>query len=71
MKPRVVIEDVLVRLDKLIIPVYFIILEVDDDVEVPFILGHPFLNTLGALINVKGGKMTLRIRKEQVVFTLP
>ncbi|XP_039135746.1 uncharacterized protein LOC120273170 [Dioscorea cayenensis subsp. rotundata] len=70
-RPRAVVEDVLVRVDKLIIPVDFMILDVDDDVEVPLILGHPFLNTSGALIDVKEGKMTLRVRDEQVVFTLP
>lgn len=38
-KPRGVIEDVLVRVDKLIIRVDFVILDVYDDVEVPMILG--------------------------------
>ncbi|XP_039145572.1 uncharacterized protein LOC120282792 [Dioscorea cayenensis subsp. rotundata] len=38
-KPRGVVEDVLVRVDKLIIPVDFVILDMDDDVEVPLILG--------------------------------
>ncbi|XP_039134238.1 uncharacterized protein LOC120271631 [Dioscorea cayenensis subsp. rotundata] len=38
-KHRGVVEDVLVRVDKLIIPVDFVILDVDDDVEVPLILG--------------------------------
>ncbi|XP_039115823.1 uncharacterized protein LOC120251350 [Dioscorea cayenensis subsp. rotundata] len=70
-KPRGVVEDVLVRVDKLIIPVDFIILDVDDDVEVPLILGRPFLNTAGALIDVKGGKMTLRVGDEEVILTLP
>ncbi|XP_039131793.1 uncharacterized protein LOC120268456 [Dioscorea cayenensis subsp. rotundata] len=70
-RPRGVVEDVLVRVDKLIIPVHFVILDVDDDVDVPLILGRPFLNTSGALIDVKGGKMTLRVGDEQVVFTFP
>ena len=70
-KPRGVVEDILVRVDKLIIPVDFVILDVDDDVEVLLILGRPFLNTAGALIDVKEGKMTLRVGDEQVVFTLP
>ncbi|XP_039134166.1 uncharacterized protein LOC120271544 [Dioscorea cayenensis subsp. rotundata] len=69
-KPRGVVEDVLVKVDKLIIPVDFVILDVDADVEVPLILGRPFLNTAGALIDVKGGKMTLRVGDEKVVFTL-
>ncbi|XP_039117846.1 uncharacterized protein LOC120253603 [Dioscorea cayenensis subsp. rotundata] len=69
-KPRGVVEDVLVKVDKLIIPVNFVILDVDDDVDVPLILGRPFLNTSGALIDVKGGRMILRVREEKVVFTL-
>lgn len=57
--------------DKLIIPVDFVILCMDDDVEVLLILGCPFLNTSGALTDMKGGKMTLRVGDEQVVFNLP
>ncbi|XP_039115827.1 uncharacterized protein LOC120251354 [Dioscorea cayenensis subsp. rotundata] len=70
-KPRGVVKDVLVRVDKLIIPVDFVILDVDDDVEVPLILGRPFFNTASALIDVKGGKMTLRVGDEEVILTLP
>lgn len=64
-KPRGVVEDVLVRVDELIIPVDFLILDVDDDVEALLILGHPFLNTSGALIDVKVGKMTVRVGEEK------
>ncbi|XP_039118815.1 uncharacterized protein LOC120254900 [Dioscorea cayenensis subsp. rotundata] len=38
-KPCGVVEDVLVRIDKFIIPVDFVILDVDGDVKVPLILG--------------------------------
>lgn len=37
--PRKVIEHVLVKVDKFILPMDFIILDVDEDVEVPLILG--------------------------------
>ncbi|XP_039126184.1 uncharacterized protein LOC120262175 [Dioscorea cayenensis subsp. rotundata] len=70
-KPRGVVQNVLVRVDKLIIPVEFVILDVDDDVEVPLILGCLFLNSSRTLIDNKGWKMTLRVGDEQVVFTLP
>ncbi|XP_039146805.1 uncharacterized protein LOC120284046 [Dioscorea cayenensis subsp. rotundata] len=69
-RPRGVVEDVLVRVDKLIIPVDFVILDVDDDVDVPLIFGRPFLNTSGALIDVKGDQMTLRVGDEQEVLAL-
>ena len=46
-KLRRIVEDVLVRVDKLIIPVDFVMLDIDDNVEVPLILGRSFLNTSG------------------------
>ncbi|XP_039118011.1 uncharacterized protein LOC120253862 [Dioscorea cayenensis subsp. rotundata] len=69
-KPKGVVEDVLVKVDKLIILVDFVILDVDDDVDVPLILGRPFLNTSSALIDVKGGRMILRVGEEKVIYTL-
>ncbi|XP_039115797.1 uncharacterized protein LOC120251312 [Dioscorea cayenensis subsp. rotundata] len=69
-KPRGVVEDVLVRVDKLIIPIEFVILDVDDDVEVPLILGRPFLNTTGALIDVKCWMMKLRVGDKEFIFTM-
>lgn len=41
--PRGVVEDVLVKVDKFIFLADFIILDVDEEVEVPLILGRPFL----------------------------
>ena len=36
------IEDVLVKVDKFIFPAYFIILDMEEDKEIPIILGRPF-----------------------------
>ncbi|CAH9088199.1 unnamed protein product [Cuscuta epithymum] len=41
--PKGIIEDVLVKVDKFIIPVDFVILDMNRDREVPLILGRPFL----------------------------
>ena len=43
--PRGVVEDVLVKVDKLILPADFIILDMEEDKDVPIILGRPFLAT--------------------------
>ncbi|CAH9074071.1 unnamed protein product [Cuscuta epithymum] len=43
--PQGIIEDVLVKVDKFIFPVDFVILDMDQDREVPLILGRPFLAT--------------------------
>ena len=62
--------DVLVKVDKIIFPVDFVILDVDDDVGVPLIIGRRFLATSQALIDVSNGKMILRVGDEEVMFPL-
>nr|XP_016472959.1 PREDICTED: uncharacterized protein LOC107794913 [Nicotiana tabacum] len=51
--PEGIIEDVLVRVGKFILPADFIVLDYEADEEVPIILGRPFLATGGAIIDVK------------------
>ncbi|XP_050238275.1 uncharacterized protein LOC126687762 [Mercurialis annua] len=58
-RPFGIVEDVLVKVDKFIFPVDFVILDYAVDKECPMILGRPFMNTGRALIDVHGGKLTL------------
>ena len=51
--PKGVIEDVLVKVDKFIFPADFIALDMDEDNEIPLILGRPFLTTGRTLIDVQ------------------
>ena len=46
------IEDVVVKVDKFIFLVDFIILNMEEDTEIPIILGRPFLATSEAMIDV-------------------
>ena len=50
--PWGVIEVVLVKVDKFIFPADFIVLDMEEDTNVPIILGRPFLATGQALIDV-------------------
>lgn len=50
--PRGIIENVLVEVEKLIFPVSFLIMDMERDKDVPFILDRPFLVTRKALIGV-------------------
>ncbi|XP_009593592.1 uncharacterized protein [Nicotiana tomentosiformis] len=50
-----IIEDVLVRVGKFILPTDFIALDYEADEEVPIILERPFLATSGAIIDVGKG----------------
>ncbi|XP_017227876.2 uncharacterized protein LOC108203452 [Daucus carota subsp. sativus] len=68
--PLGVLEDVLVNVDKFVIPCDFVILEMNEDVEIPIILGRPFLATAGASIDVKAGKVSLNVGEEKVEFDL-
>ena len=61
-------EDILVKVDKFIFLVDFIILYFEADITCSLILGRPFLNTGKALIDVHEGKLTLRVGDEKVDF---
>ncbi|XP_073290049.1 uncharacterized protein [Primulina huaijiensis] len=66
--PRGVIEDVLVKVDKFIFPADFVVLDMEEDMEMPLILGRPFLATGKALIDVQEGKLRLRVGEEEFTF---
>ncbi|KAK6123405.1 hypothetical protein DH2020_042849 [Rehmannia glutinosa] len=68
--PRGIIEDVLVKVDKFIFPADFVVLDMEEDREVPLILGRPFLATGRALIDVQRGELTLRVNEEEVMFNI-
>ena len=64
--PRGVIEDVLVKVDKFIFPVDFIVLVMEEDMEISIILGRPFLETGKAMIDVEKGELKLRVQDKEV-----
>ncbi|KAL0433649.1 UNVERIFIED_CONTAM: hypothetical protein Slati_2699200 [Sesamum latifolium] len=68
--PRGIIEDVLVKVRKFVIPVDFIVLDMEEDKNMPLILGRPFLATSRALFDVQKSQLTLRVNYEHVVFNV-
>ncbi|XP_073132930.1 uncharacterized protein [Henckelia pumila] len=66
--PREIIEDVLVKVDKFTFPVDFMVLDMEEDLDMPLILGRPFLATEKALIDVQKGELLLRIGEEKISF---
>ena len=68
--PRGVIEDVLVKVDKFIFPADFIVLDMEEDKEIPIILGRPFLATGKAMIDVQRGELKLRVQEDEVKFNV-
>ncbi|XP_022869740.1 uncharacterized protein LOC111389116 [Olea europaea var. sylvestris] len=68
--PRGIIEDVLIKVEKFIFPADFLILDMEEDKDVPLILGRPFLATRRALIDVQRGQSILRLGEEQLSFNV-
>src|SRR5436190_806301 len=68
-RPRGILEDVLIKVQHLIFPIDLVVLDTkDDDLGIPLILGRSFLRTARTIIDVYEGKLTLRIGDESVEF---
>ncbi|XP_050909900.1 uncharacterized protein LOC127123743 [Lathyrus oleraceus] len=65
-QPYGIVEDVLVKIDKFVFPVNFVILEMPEDEEIPLILGRPFLETGRCMIGIEEGTMTLKVYDEEL-----
>ncbi|GKF64197.1 DNA-directed DNA polymerase, partial [Tanacetum coccineum] len=65
---RGIIKNVLIKVDKFVLPIDFVILDMPKDSRVPIILGRPFLATAGAMIDMFNKKITLRVRDDEVIF---
>ncbi|XP_027181980.1 uncharacterized protein LOC113780372 [Coffea eugenioides] len=68
--PLGVLENVLIKFQKFIIPVDFVVLDMEEDMSIPIILGRPFSATAGTIIDVKNGKLKFQVGEEEVVFNL-
>ena len=68
--PIGILNDVLVKVEPLIFPADFVILDCEVDFEVPIILGSPFLATGKALVDMEKGKMKFRLNNEEVTFNI-
>jgi hypothetical protein len=68
--PRGIIEDVLIKLDKFYFPVDFIMLDIElvqnVRIQIPMILGRPFLAMANALINCRTEVMKISFRNMTV-----
>ena len=69
-QPKSILEDVLVKVKKFIFLVDFVIMQMDEDTQIPLLLGRPFLATGAALIDVHKGELTLRVGDEAVHFNI-
>jgi len=55
--PHGIVEDLLVKVDKFLLPVDFVVMDIEEDVEVPLILGKPFMKNAKVIIDVDKGRL--------------
>ena len=60
----------LVKVDNFIFLVNFLVLDMEEDKEIPLILGQPFLAIRRALIDVHSENLTLRLNDGEVHFNI-
>ncbi|XP_021763595.1 uncharacterized protein LOC110728205 [Chenopodium quinoa] len=69
--PLGILEDVPVQVGRVFVPCDFVVMEMEEDTTVPLILGIPFLNTAGVVIDMKQGRLTLNVGYEKISFSFP
>ena len=70
-RPRGILEDVLVKVGKFILPANFIVLDMEKDwmpSPLPLILGRPFMKTTNMKICVKKGIVSMKVNGKKIKF---
>ena len=65
-----ILEDILIKVGKFIFPMDFVMIDIEEDKQVPLLSGKPFLAIGETLIEVKKGELTLRVGDEEEHFNL-
>nr|KYP75993.1 hypothetical protein KK1_020211 [Cajanus cajan] len=59
--PHGIVEDVMVQVDRFLFPVDFVVMDIEEEIDVPLILGRPFMKTARVLIDVDDGKLNFDV----------
>ena len=69
-RPMGIDEDVLVRVDKFVFSVDFVVMDIEEEDDVPLILGKAFMLATRMMIDYDGGLMKVRLDNEEINFNL-
>ncbi|XP_058726938.1 uncharacterized protein LOC131598342 [Vicia villosa] len=69
-RPYGVAEDLIVKVDKFLFPVDFVVIDTKEDINTHLILGRPFMKTARMMIDIDDVLMKLRFQDEEVCFDL-
>ncbi|GKE41226.1 putative gnk2-like domain-containing protein [Tanacetum coccineum] len=68
--PKGLVENLHVKIDKLIFPIDFVILDIVEDIRMPIILGRPLLATAHAKVDIFRKSISLEDGNEKVIFKI-
>ncbi|GJX27685.1 putative reverse transcriptase domain-containing protein [Tanacetum coccineum] len=68
--PKGIAENVMVKVDKFVFRVDFVILDMEEDHRIPIILGRPFVAIAHAKIDVFNKKISFKVGDEIITFDL-
>jgi len=69
-KPYGVVEDVLVKVCHFTFSVDFFIMDIEEDTEIPLILGKPFMLTANCVVDMGNDNLEMSVDDQKVTFNL-
>ena len=64
------IEDVLVRVKHFTFPADFVVMDIEEDIEIPLILGRTFMLTASCVVDMGKKKLEMGIADQKISFDL-
>ncbi|XP_006590113.1 uncharacterized protein [Glycine max] len=68
--PYGVVEDILVKVCHFTFPTDFVIMDIEEDVEIPLILGRPFMLMAKCMVDMGNGNLEMSVDDQKVTFNL-
>nr|GFA01272.1 hypothetical protein [Tanacetum cinerariifolium] len=68
--PKGIVKNLLIKIDKFILPIDFVILDIIKDFRMPVILGIPLLSTARAKVDIFRKNISLKVGNETVIFKM-
>ena len=66
--PLGILRNVSTKVGKFVIPADFVVLEMEEDLEIPILFGRPFFMIAGVIIDMRRGKITLKDDNDHMEF---
>ncbi|XP_006574272.1 uncharacterized protein [Glycine max] len=69
-RPYGIVEDVLLKVRQFTFPADFVIMDIEEDAEIPLILGRPFMLTTNCVVDMRKGNLEMSVNDQKVAFNL-